>query len=314
MPRHLPPAADPSRLDPRAIRGLYPRPYRLREAQGAVWPSRGTGGIERISGLRHVWVVSGGSRVTTRARAAGRPREWMSLGEAAEALGVAPTTLRRWADDGLVRSFVTPGGHRRFMRESIDALVPGEKRQRPSLDRLGGTPERMARAYRRDAGHAGADSTWVGALDGSERDPLRERGRALAGALLAYLDATPGPDRDARLDEASAVAADYGRLARAHGATVHQTVETYLRFSRPFVAELATLARRRNLDTTEATELLETILAAMDRLLLETIAAHESAAPGAPGSLGAPDDLGHPAPAPLAFIGPSPDWIDGGPR
>jgi excisionase family DNA binding protein len=228
----------------------------------------------------------------------------MGLGEAAEMLGVAPTTLRRWADDGLVSSFVTPGGHRRFSRESIEALVPSAKRQRPSLDRLGGTPERIARAYRRGSGSPRPDATWVGALDGAERDPLRERGRALASALLAYLDAAPGADRDARLDDAASVAAGYGRVARAHGATVHQTVETYLRFSRPFVAEIATLARRRNLDTSEATELLETTLSALDRLLLATIAAHESAAPG---SL---DIAGSAAPTPVSFTDRG--WADGG--
>jgi excisionase family DNA binding protein len=244
--------------------------------------------------------------VTTRARTAGRPRAWMGLGEAAEMLGVAPTTLRRWADDGLVSSFVTPGGHRRFSRGSIEALVPSEKRQRPSLDRLGGTPERMARAYRRGSGGPGSDATWVGSLDGAERDPLRERGRALASALLVYLDASPGPDRDARLDDAAAVAGEYGRVARAHGATIHQTVETYLRFSRPFVAEIATLARRRNLDTAEATELLETTLAALDRLLLATIAAHESAASGTL------DLASSAAPAPASFTGRG--WVDGGIR
>ena len=39
---------------------------------------------------------------------------WLSLKEASELLGIHFTTLRKWADDGEIRVFRTPGGHRRF--------------------------------------------------------------------------------------------------------------------------------------------------------------------------------------------------------
>lgn len=222
----------------------------------------------------------------------------MSLGEAARVLGVAPTTLRRWADDGVVRSFVTPGGHRRFVRSSIDALVPADRRDRPSLERLGETPEHMARAYRRSMARPTGDPAWLRGMQGADRDPLREHGRGLSAALLGYLDAGTQPEREARLADASEAAAHYGTLAQARGATIHETVAAYLRFSRPFVAELATLARRRNLDTAEATELLETTLAALDTLLLATIDAHQAAAAHRPGRTTVPV----PVPGPAAAV------------
>ncbi len=219
----------------------------------------------------------------TRTKPTGRAREWMGLGEAARLLGVAPTTLRRWADDGVVRSFVTPGGHRRFLRSSLQSLIPTARTERPPLQRLGETPERMARAYRRSASTGAADPAWLRGMESTERDPMRERGRGLSTALLAYLDAANEADRKARLDEASTAAAEYGRVARQRGATVHETIAAFLRFSRPFIAEIATFSRRRNLDTAEATELLESTLAALDTLLLVTIDAHETTSSGGAG-------------------------------
>ncbi len=38
----------------------------------------------------------------------------VSIGEAAEKLGVSVKTIRRWADGGKIRSYRTPSGHRRF--------------------------------------------------------------------------------------------------------------------------------------------------------------------------------------------------------
>ena len=179
-------------------------------------------------------------------------RGWIGLGEAAEMLGVAPTTLRRWADDGVVSSFVTPGGHRRFSRESIEALHrPGDA----SVPRWTVWAGRRSGWRARIAARIGPERT----RRGSERWTARSATRcgSAAGCSLRRCSPTSTPrtgaERKARLDEAPTVAAEYGRLARVHGATVHQTVATYLRFSRPFVAEIATFARRRSLDTAEAT-------------------------------------------------------------
>ena len=42
--------------------------------------------------------------------------DWLTLGQAAKYLGVAQSTIRKWSDNGRVRAFYTPGGHRRFRR------------------------------------------------------------------------------------------------------------------------------------------------------------------------------------------------------
>ena len=46
-----------------------------------------------------------------------RPRE------VAEIFGVRPTTIARWAREGRLTPLRTPGGHRRYRRSGIDALL-----------------------------------------------------------------------------------------------------------------------------------------------------------------------------------------------
>src|SRR5438132_10884284 len=44
---------------------------------------------------------------------------WLSLEAAAKRLSVHPATLREWADKGQIRTFRTPGGHRRFSEADV---------------------------------------------------------------------------------------------------------------------------------------------------------------------------------------------------
>lgn len=58
------------------------------------------------------------------------PSEWLTAQDAAALTGVSPATLRRWSDAGDVPTYTTPGGHRRFRRAAILALVGVETHPR----------------------------------------------------------------------------------------------------------------------------------------------------------------------------------------
>jgi excisionase family DNA binding protein len=203
---------------------------------------------------------------------------WMGLGEASSMLGITPGTLRRWADEGRIQVFTTPGGHRRFSSAALRALLPADRARRPLLARLGASPERIARAYRRTgrATHP-ARAPWVEALSPEHREVFRDRGRELVAILLAHLDA-PDPDTGAaRLQDAKQLAAAYGREVAELGLSLADTVEGFLRFRSPFTEALGGLARRRGLDTREATDLLAEAESATDALLVALMTGHSLA-------------------------------------
>jgi len=53
-------------------------------------------------------------------------KELMTPSEVGEALRVDAKTVTRWAERGLIRAIKTPGGHNRFYRTDIEAIVNGE--------------------------------------------------------------------------------------------------------------------------------------------------------------------------------------------
>jgi excisionase family DNA binding protein len=193
-------------------------------------------------------------------------------------LGIAPGTLRRWADDGRIPVFTTPGGHRRFSRTTISSLLPVARPHRPALARMGASPESMARAYRTRGTTSSAGRPWITGLPEVVRDAFRTRGRELVSLLLEHLDAPDADHAAESLRAASELAAAYGRESAGQGASLSETVERFLWFRSPFVEELAALARKRGLDTREATALLADAEAATDRLLVSMMTGHTLAA------------------------------------
>lgn len=51
------------------------------------------------------------------------PKEYLTVGEVARLLHVSPKTISRWAALDLMPCLVTLGGHRRFHREDVAAIV-----------------------------------------------------------------------------------------------------------------------------------------------------------------------------------------------
>ncbi len=228
---------------------------------------------------------------------------WLSLGPASRLVGVGPETLRRWADEGRVAAFFTPGGHRRFSRRSLERLVRTATPVRASLARLGATPERLAAAYRRtyvarhrssglqagtvNGARTGEPAGGTGAwgipdprrfVSPADRETFRIEGRQLIEALVRHLDAEEvAPAEIALADAVGLVETLGGRLARS-GVSLTDAVTLFVAARRPFLAEIAAVGRRRALDPGRLAELYERASIALDRLLVVLVQAHRAAA------------------------------------
>ena len=56
--------------------------------------------------------------------------EWLSLSDAAEVLGVHPSTVRLWSDKGILPVHKTQGGHRRYKRSEISLWAGSSQKSR----------------------------------------------------------------------------------------------------------------------------------------------------------------------------------------
>lgn len=213
------------------------------------------------------------------AAAAMQDGRWLSLGPASRLLGIDPDTLRRWADEGRVEAWTTPGGHRRFDRRALERLATDRRRGigRP-LASMGASPERMNRVYRRHyAADAAAAPSSKSPRDDLEREAYRQDGRRLIAALIEFLDSDAADlaTRDRLEGVAREIVDDQATRLAAAGASLTEAVSRFVAARGPFLAELSGLGRSRSLDPTRLAALYGDASAILDRLLLGFITTHQ---------------------------------------
>ncbi|MDO8506155.1 MAG: helix-turn-helix domain-containing protein [Candidatus Limnocylindria bacterium] len=201
----------------------------------------------------------------------------MTLGEASRVLGVDPDTLRRWADNGKIEVFVTPGGHRRFLKVSIGALLPRARpNRRPSLSSMGEPPDRIAAEFRKRVRTELTDQDWRSRFDEGSLRWFRERGMRMSDLLIGSLDTTRRAGREQLLAQAELLGRDYGVETKRAGLSLGEATQAFLFFRARFMAEIAHVARRRSLETAQAASLFAEADGALDRIILALIAGHQA--------------------------------------
>jgi excisionase family DNA binding protein len=143
---------------------------------------------------------------------------WLTLHEASARLDIHPGTLRDWADRGRVRTFRTPGGHRRFAEEDVNALAA---RSAPGLELFMSATVGQARL----AASAGrlASEPWYSRFDEAAKVRQRELGMDLVRVLTGYL----GDAERGWTDEIRELGERYAGLAGDVGLSLGESLRAF---------------------------------------------------------------------------------------
>jgi len=163
----------------------------------------------------------------------GTREDWLSLQEASERLHVHADTLRQWADRGRIRTFRTPGGHRRFHAADVEALSAHSS---PELGLL--LYASVGRA--RMAASAGqlASEPWYASFDEAAKEKQRELGHDLMRLLVEYA-AQPDKKNTAAIDD---LGERYAAMARSVGLPLGDAMRAFHLFETVVTSSVDELA------------------------------------------------------------------------
>jgi excisionase family DNA binding protein len=195
------------------------------------------------------------------------PDRWLTLGQACKVLNVDESTLRRWADAGQVRTFRTPGGHRRFAENDVRAIVSGRGRRNYT-----NVEEAATRRIRQQL-HRRPGQNWYSTVDESHRERLRPLGRRLMSLVADYL-AKRGR-KSTLLEEARITGAEYGMELAHAGMSLSQAMEAFTFFRRSLDQSAKQALAKAGTAPAESTEVCEQIMALADEVLLGIAGAYE---------------------------------------
>lgn len=169
-------------------------------------------------------------------------KNWLSLTEVCELLGVHQNTVRRWVDSGQIPCFRTPGGHRRFRMRELDAWLQGQQTTALTLqtDTLVQSAVGLARQEMSERGVS--REPWYQAFaHESERQEMRDAGRRLFGLAIQYMARVD--NREPIVEEGCRIGRLYGEQSARHQVSLVDTMraffffrESLLRAARPGLA------------------------------------------------------------------------------
>jgi excisionase family DNA binding protein len=149
----------------------------------------------------------------------------LNITKAAELLGVHPLTLRNWADKGYIGFFRTPGGHRRFRLEDLNAFLAQMNQGTQETTLITAARQAVKQAIAtlpRQSAILNTNSRL--SISDQQRAMMRDIGRTLLGLVIQYV---AGSDDEAVLQRGREIGYAYGRFACQQGLSISETVETF---------------------------------------------------------------------------------------
>lgn len=155
------------------------------------------------------------------------PGEWLNLSEVAEILGVHPSTVRNWSDQGTLPVHRTQGGHRRFRRGEVELWMQSQREEGDNESQRRLVIQNALKRTRMRISEGLLESEgWYQKLDESAREQYRRSGRSLLQGLLGYL----ASDGEGASAEARALGYEYASRGWRHGLSNSEAIRAFMFF------------------------------------------------------------------------------------
>ncbi len=198
--------------------------------------------------------------------------DWLSLSDVAEKLGVHPSTVRAWSDQGVLPVYRTQGGHRRYLLDEINLWVKTSRQQK------GVEPESALRhVLNRIRFQIGenrlASEAWYQKLDDNARLQYRMSSKNLMQSLASYLSAE-GEDAIA---EARSLGYEYASRGRRYDLSIVEATRAFLFFRNLLIEAMTAVYLDSRVSDIEAWgEMLSRLHAFTDQTMLSLMETYEA--------------------------------------
>ncbi|GAB4466989.1 MAG: helix-turn-helix domain-containing protein [Anaerolineales bacterium] len=194
--------------------------------------------------------------------------EWLTLSDAADLLGVHPSTVRLWSDKGAIPVHKTQGGHRRYKRSEILLWAESNSRSREEALEPEGMMNEVVKNVRMQISEGRLrEESWYQKLDEDARAQYRMSARSLFQGLMTYLAAS-GADA---ATEAYAIGYEYASRARRYNLSYVDAAKAFLFFRDALIESVIKVYGEANVPAKRAAEMYTKIHTFTDEILISLL-------------------------------------------
>ncbi len=199
-------------------------------------------------------------------------QEWLSLRETAELLGVHPSTIRNWSNQGALPVHRTQGGHRRYRRDEIELWMQ-ERRGGVSASVADTLHHAMRHIHLKITEGQLQEEAWYQRLDEQARQQYRLSGRTLFQGLNIALSS---PEEDG-VAEARALGYEYASRAHRYGLSLTEATRAFLFFRNALLEALMATYQNASVSAAETwRQTMQEVTAFTDQVLLSLLEMFEA--------------------------------------
>ncbi len=197
--------------------------------------------------------------------------KWLSLSDAAEVLGVHPSTVRLWSDKGMLPTHKTQGGHRRYRQDEISLWA--ESSQRSGEIEAERMMQEVIKTVRMQISEGRLQTeAWYQKLDEDARMQYRMSARSLFQGLMTYV-ATGGAEAES---EAYAIGYEYASRAHRYSLSYVDAVQAFLFFRRTLIDSVIKVYQEANMPSRRTAEAFGKMHAFTDDILISLLQTFQS--------------------------------------
>jgi len=196
----------------------------------------------------------------------------VSISEASHTLGVSESTLRQWTDEGKIRAFITPGGHRRYSRAELKKFMTSHQKVLGIKDLVAELEDTVQ--LHREIARAHLNTTsWYNKLTKESQEHLADLGRRFLDLIIRYV--TEPSKREETLKLTRDVGHSHGETLAKLGLTLTDSVEAFILHRDPIMKATTHLMRKREAFNRRVVESIPLVAHVMDEALVSLVAAHQ---------------------------------------
>jgi len=193
----------------------------------------------------------------------------LTIGEASRMLGVSEPALRQWTDEGKVKAFVTPGGHRRYQKTELKKFFSGAH-QTGSVKYLAAQLEATAPAHRLIDEAFFRSHTGPSGLGDGPQHRFASLGRQLL-TLLTQCVTRPGKPEET-IAAAKDIGRELGELTQALDIPLVESIRDFVRHREPLLQAIFELRKKGEASERQLAEAVPLVIRAMDEALVALVA------------------------------------------